>query len=53
MGEIAIHLLMESRIGLRFGIGFLKIEHQRHQRLGDEAAAINAEMSALVGTGPK
>ena len=46
--EMAIHLGLEARIGLGLGVSALKIEDQRHQRLGDEAAAIEAEMAALV-----
>ena len=49
--EVAIHLLAERRIGLGVGVGLLQFEDQRHQRLGDKAAAINAEMPALVGPG--
>ena len=49
--EMAVHFLLEFRIGLGLRVGFLQIEDQRHQRLGDEAAAIDAEMSALVGAG--
>ena len=46
--EMAVHLGLELRIGLGLGVGALQIEDQRHQRLGDEAAAIEAEMAALV-----
>ena len=49
--EMAVHLALERRIGLGRGIGLLQLEDQRHQRLGDEAAAIDAEMAALVGPG--
>ena len=49
--QIAVHLLLEGRVGFRLGIGLLEFEHQRHQRFGDEAAAIDAEMAALVGAG--
>ena len=45
---MAVHLGLERRIGLGVGVGALQIEDQRHQRLGDEAAAIEAEMAALV-----
>ena len=48
---MAVHLLLECRIGLGRGVGLLQLEDQRHQRLGDEAAAIDAEMPALVGAG--
>ena len=41
--------LMEGRIGLGRLVGLLQREDQRHQRFGDEAAAENAEMAALVG----
>ena len=46
--QVAVHLLPERRIGLGLRIGLLQIEDQRHQRLGDEAAAIDAEMPVLV-----
>ena len=49
--EVAVHLGLERRIGLGVGIGLFQIEDQRHQRLGDEASAENAEMPALVGAG--
>ena len=49
--EVAVHLLLECRIGLRLCIGLFEFEDQRHQRLGDEAAAIDAEMPALVRPG--
>ena len=41
---------MEGRIGPGLGVRALQIEDQRHQRLGDVASAIEAEMAALVGT---
>src|SRR4029077_18505637 len=49
--EVAVHLGAEFRIVLRLVVGALQIEDQRHQRLGDEAAAVNAEMPALVRPG--
>ena len=51
VGEIAFHLLLEGGIDLGLGIGALEVEDERHQRLGNEAAAIEAEMPALVGPG--
>src|SRR5690348_10154582 len=48
---MAVHFLPERGIGLGLGVGALERENQRHQGLGDEAAAIDAEMPALVGTG--
>src|SRR5476651_305317 len=48
---MAVHFALKFRIGLGRGIGLLQIEDQRHQRLGDEAAAIDAEMPALVRPG--
>src|SRR5450830_1094151 len=49
--EMAVHLLLEFRIGLGVGGGLLQLEDERHQRFGDEAATIDAEMPALVGAG--
>src|SRR4029077_20596155 len=49
--EMPVHFLLEFRIGLGRRIGLFQIEDQRHQRLGDKAAAIDAEMAALVGAG--
>src|SRR6476661_1356000 len=49
--EMAVHLCLERWIGLGLSIGALQIEDQRHQRLGDVAAAIEAEMAALVRPG--
>src|SRR5579885_704724 len=46
-----VHFLPEGGIGLGFGVGALEVEDQRHQSLGDEAAAVDAEMPALVGAG--
>jgi len=48
VSEVAVHLLLECRIGLRLRIGVFEIEDERHQRLGDEAAAIDAEMAVLI-----
>src|SRR5690606_27112857 len=44
------HLGLIGGIVLRLIIGALQFEHERHQGLGDEAAAIDAEMTMLVGT---
>ncbi len=41
---------VELRVGLRRLVGALQFEDQRHQRLGDEAAAEDAEVPALVGS---
>src|SRR5262249_38167497 len=49
--KIAVHVLLECRVLLRRRIRPFKLEDDRHQCLGDEAAAIIAEMSAVVGTG--
>ena len=51
--QMAVHLALERRIGLGRRIGLLKLEDQRHQGLGDEAAAVDAEVPALVGSGAK
>ena len=53
VGEMAVHFLPERWIVPRLGIGFFEIEDERHQRLGDEAAAIEAEVPPFVGPGPK
>src|SRR5208283_3597026 len=42
---------VKGGIGLGRGVGRLEIEHERHQGLGDEAPAENAESAALVGSG--
>ena len=47
--EQAVELGVEGRVGLGLVVGLLQLEDQRHQRLGDEAAAEDAEMAALVG----
>ena len=49
--EVAVHFLLEGGIVLRHRIGPLQLEDERHQRLGDEAAAIDAEMAVVVGAG--
>ena len=51
MFEQIVELALEFGIGLRRAIFTLEIEHQRHQRLGDIAATVIAEMPALVGLG--
>ena len=38
-------------VGLGLVVGLLELEDERHQRLGDEAAAIETEMTALVRAG--
>src|SRR4029077_1946882 len=48
--EHSAQLGLECRIGFRGFIGALQIEHQRHQRLGDEAPAIGTEMTLRIGT---
>src|SRR5262245_47598980 len=51
MGEKIVKLGLEGGIGLGLGISAFEIEDERHQRLGDVASAIEAEMAALVGPG--
>src|SRR5256885_2129726 len=51
MREIAVHLFLELRVDLCFGVGPSQFQDQRHQRLGDKAAAIDAEMPAVVRPG--
>ena len=40
-----------GRVALRRLVGRLEVEDERHQRLGDEASAVQAEVAALVGAG--
>jgi hypothetical protein len=47
----ARQLLMEGGVVLRVRIGLLEIEHERHQRLGDEAPAEDAEAAVFVRAG--
>ena len=49
VGQQPVELAVEFGVGLGLAVGLLQRQHQRHQRLGDEAAAENAEMAALVG----
>src|SRR5512143_905838 len=49
--QMAVHLGLEGRVLLRLVVGLLQIEDQRHQRLGDETPAVEAEMPALVRAG--
>src|SRR5262249_16595198 len=51
MLEVAVHLLAELRIVAGPGIGLFELENERHQRLGDEAAAVETEVAALVRPG--
>ena len=51
MLQQSVQLGVKGWIVLRFFVGPLEIEHQRHQRLGDKAAAIGAKMAALVRSG--
>jgi hypothetical protein len=49
--QIAVHFLLERRIGFRFRVGLFQLQNQRHQGLGDKTAAIDAEMAVLVRPG--
>jgi hypothetical protein len=51
--QMTVHLALERRIGFGRRIGLLELEDQRHQGLSDEAAAVDAEVPALVGSGAK
>ena len=46
--QVVGELLGEGGVGARLVVGALDLEDQRHQRLGDEAAAVDAEMAAFV-----
>ena len=45
-----LQLGVKGGIDLGSRIGLFEVEHQRHQGLGDEAAAENAEAAVFVGT---
>src|SRR5262249_5119012 len=49
VSEEVSHFGSETRVALRRGVGALDLQDQRHQGLGDEAAAVDSEMAALVG----
>jgi hypothetical protein len=49
--QVTVHLGLEGGILLRRVVRLLQVEDQRHQGLGDEAPAIEAEAPALVGAG--
>src|SRR5262249_4589379 len=51
MFEIRVHLRPEGGVRPGLPVCLLQLEDERHQRLGDEAAAEHPEMAALVGTG--
>jgi hypothetical protein len=44
-----VHQSVEGRVVLGGPVGPLQVQHQRHQRLGDEPAAIGAETAFGVG----
>ena len=48
MFQQIVELRLERRVGLGGAIFALQIKHQRHQRFGDIAPAILAEMAAFV-----
>jgi hypothetical protein len=50
MDQVVVHLRLEDAIALGLVVGLLELENERHQRLGHETAAENAEMAGLVRT---
>src|SRR5262245_51164513 len=48
--EMVVHLFLEAGIGLGFRVSLFELENERHERLGDKTAAIDAELPALIGT---
>src|ERR1700722_8579845 len=53
MRKVPVHLFLKFRIGLSLRISILKLQNERHQRLGDEAATVNAEVAVLLGAAAK
>ena len=53
MRQMAVHLGLEGRVGLGALVFRLELQDVRHQGLGDEAAAEDAEHAALVRAGPE
>ncbi len=51
VGQVAVQLLVELRIGLGGAIGLVEVQHQRHQGLGHIAPAELAEAPVGVGIG--
>ena len=47
--EVIVELVPEGRVRLRRLVGFLDLENQRHQGLGDVASAKDPEVARLVG----
>ena len=47
--EMAIDLRLEQRVFPCFGIRSFELKNERHERLGDETAAIKPVMPVLVG----
>src|SRR5262245_1233858 len=53
VSEIAVHLRAKGWIVFRLRVSLFELEDERHQRLGDEPAAILPEMPALIRTDAK
>ena len=49
MGPEVLHRRCERRVGLGLAISALEIEHERHQGLGDEPAAIGSKTASASG----
>src|SRR5262249_41432197 len=49
VGKVSVHLRAERRVVPHLSISALELEDERHERLGDEAAAVGAEVPAIVG----
>src|SRR5688572_4426626 len=52
VGVEVCELSRECRVRLGLFIGPLQMKNERHQRFGNESTAENAEMAALVRSGP-
>ena len=53
MFEETVQLRLEGRIGLGVLVGLFQLKDERHQRLGDETATINAKQAVFIRAGAK
>src|SRR5262245_44232182 len=51
--EMVVHLFLEAGIDLGFRVRLFELENEGNERRGDNTAAIDAELPALIGTSPE